>query len=85
MFVGINDAQQLRLVFAELGAISIPISFPIPRGHKVFDENNNLLDESYDERLDKFLNEFECILRHWENKENVGPLINLKHHKKDMW
>jgi NAD(P)H-dependent FMN reductase len=62
MFGGINAAQHLRLVFAELGAISIPSSFPIPRVHKVFDENNNLLDESYNERLDKFLNEFEWYI-----------------------
>jgi NAD(P)H-dependent FMN reductase len=62
MFGGINAAQQLRLVFAELGAISIPSSFPIPRVHKVFDKNNNLLDESYNERLDKFLNEFEWYI-----------------------
>jgi NAD(P)H-dependent FMN reductase len=72
MFVGINDAQQLRLVFAELGAISIPISFPIPRGHKVFDENNNLLDESYDERLDKFLNEFEWHIKALRKQRERG-------------
>jgi NAD(P)H-dependent FMN reductase len=37
MFGGINAAQQLRLVFAELGAPSISSSFPIPRVHKAFD------------------------------------------------
>ena len=30
IFGGINAAEQLRLVFAELGAPSIPSSFPIP-------------------------------------------------------
>ena len=48
MFGGINAAQQLRLIFAELGSPSIPSSFVIPRVHKVFDENGNLIDESYD-------------------------------------
>ena len=48
MFAGINAAQQLRLIFAELGSPSIPSSFAIPRVHKVFDENGNLIDESYD-------------------------------------
>ena len=43
MFAGINAAQQLRLIFAELGSPSIPSSFAIPRVHKVFDENGNFL------------------------------------------
>ena len=31
IFGGVNAVQQLRLVFAELGAPSIPSSFSIPR------------------------------------------------------
>ena len=46
MFGGINAAQQLRLIFAEIGAPTIPSSFAIPQVHKVFDENGNLIDES---------------------------------------
>ena len=37
MFGGVNAAQQLRLIFAELGVSSIPSSFVVPRVHKVFD------------------------------------------------
>src|ERR671911_2391850 len=59
MFGGINAAQQLRLIFAELGSPSIPSSFAIPRVHNVFDENGNLIDEAYDKRVIKFLDEFE--------------------------
>jgi NAD(P)H-dependent FMN reductase len=47
MFGGINAAQQLRMIFAELGSPTIPSSFAIPRVHMVFDENGNLIDESY--------------------------------------
>ena len=48
MFGGVNAAQQLRLIFAELGVSSIPSSFVVPRVHKVFDQNANLLDDTYD-------------------------------------
>ena len=45
---GINAAQQLRLIFAELGAPSISSSFTIPRVHKAFDEDGRLMDEAYE-------------------------------------
>jgi NAD(P)H-dependent FMN reductase len=59
MFGGINAAQQLRLIFAELGAPSISSSFSIPRVHKVFGENGELLQDEYNKRINKFLEEFE--------------------------
>ena len=59
MFGGINAAQQLRVIFAELGAPSISSSFSIPRVHKVFSENGELLQDEYDNRINKFLKEFE--------------------------
>jgi|SRR5687768_4009029 NAD(P)H-dependent FMN reductase len=62
MFGGINAAQQLRLIFAELGAPSIPSSFAIPRVHKAFDDSGNLTDDSYNKRIDRFLKEFEWYL-----------------------
>src|SRR6478736_8869378 len=43
MFGGINAAQQLRLVFAELGAPSISSSFAISRVQNVFAEDGKLL------------------------------------------
>ena len=58
MFGGINAAQQLRLIFAELGAPSIPSSFSIPRVHKVFGTDGKLLDEIYEKRAVRFLDEF---------------------------
>ncbi|MGA7370303.1 MAG: NAD(P)H-dependent oxidoreductase [Nitrososphaeraceae archaeon] len=59
MFGGINAAQQLRLIFAELGAPSISLSFIIARVHKVFSEDGTLLDDAYNRRADEFLEEFE--------------------------
>lgn len=69
---GINAAQQLRLIFAELGAISIPSSFSISKVHNVFDENANLLDESYNKRFDKFIVEFEWYIEALKKQRALG-------------
>jgi NAD(P)H-dependent FMN reductase len=72
MFGGVNAAQQLRLIFAELGAPSIPSSFSIPAVHKVFDENGNLIDEAYIKRIGKFLDEFEWYTNALTNQRALG-------------
>jgi NAD(P)H-dependent FMN reductase len=72
MFGGINATQQLRLTFAELGAPSIPSSFAIPKVHKVFDEEGNLIDKSYDKRITKFLDEFEWYINALTNQRALG-------------
>ena len=72
IFGGINAAQQLRLVFAELGAPSISSSFPIPRVHKVFDEDGRLVDEAYEKRVSKFLVEFEWHIEALKNQRAKG-------------
>ena len=71
MFGGINAAQQLRLIFAELGAPSIFSSFTIPRVHNVF-EDGRLVDEAYDKRVSKFLAEFEWYIEAFKNQRNKG-------------
>ena len=72
MFGGINAAQQLRLIFAELGAPSISSSFTIPRVHKAFDEDGRLMDEAYDKRALKFLEEYEWYIEAFKNQRNKG-------------
>jgi NAD(P)H-dependent FMN reductase len=72
MFGGINAAQQLRLIFAELGAPSISSSFSIPRLHKVFNEDGKLIDEAYDKRVLKFLAEFEWYIEAFKNQRAKG-------------
>src|SRR5688572_841140 len=44
-FGGVNAAQHLRLIFAELGASSISSSFAISRVREVFDEAGKLVQE----------------------------------------
>jgi NAD(P)H-dependent FMN reductase len=72
IFGGINAAQQLRLVFAELGAPSISSSFPIPRVHKAFNEDGILIDVAYDKRVLKFLAEFEWYIEAFKNQRAKG-------------
>jgi NAD(P)H-dependent FMN reductase len=72
IFGGVNAAQQLRLVFAELGAPSIPSSFPIPRLFKVFNEEGTLIDDAYNKRVSKFLDEFEWYIEAFKNQRAKG-------------
>src|SRR5436309_13498277 len=71
-FGGINAAQQLRLVLAELGAPSIPSSFAIPRVQNVFAEDGKLLDEEYDKIAIRFLQEFEWYIEAFKNQRAKG-------------
>ena len=66
-----NASQQLWLIFAELGASSIPSSFVVPGIQKVFDQNANLLDDIYDKRIIKFL-EFEWHIEALKNQRAKG-------------
>ena len=83
MFGGINAAQQLRLIFAELGAPSISSSFSIPRVHKVVSENGELLQDEYDNRITKFLKEFEWYVEALRAQRAAGipnfKLFSLTH------
>jgi NAD(P)H-dependent FMN reductase len=67
-FGGINAAQQMRLIFAELGAPAIPSSFPISRVHEVFDESGKLIDQRYEKRVTRFLDEFEWYIEALKNQ-----------------
>ncbi|MGA8206136.1 MAG: NADPH-dependent FMN reductase [Woeseiaceae bacterium] len=58
-FGGVRGLVNLRGILAELGTPSIPSAFPIPRVQNAFDEDGNALESVYDERIGKFLDEFE--------------------------
>jgi NAD(P)H-dependent FMN reductase len=70
-FGGINAAQQMRLIFAEQGATSIPSSFPISNVHEVFDENGKLIDTRYEKRVIRFLDEFEWYIEALKNQRQT--------------
>jgi NAD(P)H-dependent FMN reductase len=71
-FGGVNAAQHLRLIFAELGAPSISSSFPISRVQDVFDEHGKLMDERYNKRVIQFLAEFEWYIEAFKNQRAKG-------------
>lgn len=71
-FGGINAAQHLRLIFAELGAPSISSSFPISRVQEAFDENGSLVQQEYDKRVAKFLDEFEWYMDAFRAQRTKG-------------
>jgi NAD(P)H-dependent FMN reductase len=58
-FGGVRAAMQLRAMLPEMGTPSIPSIFVMPRVGKSFDENGNPLEEAYNRRVSKFLDEFE--------------------------
>ncbi len=71
-FGGINAAQQLRIIFAELGAPSISSSLPIAQVQNVFDEDGKMIDENYDRRVNRFLDEFEWYIDAFKNQRDKG-------------
>lgn len=71
-FGGVNAAQHLRQIFSELGAPSIPSSFPIPSVHQAFDESGKLIDEAYEKRVKRFLDEFEWYIEALKNQREKG-------------
>ncbi|PIN96731.1 MAG: NADPH-dependent FMN reductase, partial [Nitrosopumilus sp. CG10_big_fil_rev_8_21_14_0_10_33_7] len=59
-------------IFAELGAPSISSSFQIPKIQEVFDKGGNLLDEEYDKRIKRFLDEFDWYVEAFKNQRAKG-------------
>jgi NAD(P)H-dependent FMN reductase len=58
-FGGVRALVNLRAILAELGTPSIPSAFPISQVFKAFDDEGTPLEPAYEERVVKFLDEFE--------------------------
>ena len=74
-FGGVRALVNLRGILAELGTPSIPSAFPVSRVGSSFDEDGRPLDKAYDERVVRFLDEYEwyaCALRHARETEKCG-------------
>jgi len=70
-FGGINAAQHMRLIFAELGAPAIPTSLSISKVHEAFDENGKLINEKFERRATQFLDEFEWYIEAFKNQRTA--------------
>ncbi|MDE1765623.1 MAG: NAD(P)H-dependent oxidoreductase [Thaumarchaeota archaeon] len=71
-FGGINAAQHLRQIFAELGAPSISSSLQISRVQETFDNDGKLLATDYDKKANRFLDEFEWYMEAFSNQRKKG-------------
>ena len=58
-FGGVRALINLRAILAELGTPSIPSAFPVSQIHNAFDDDGVALERAYDDRIVKFLDEFE--------------------------
>ena len=58
-FGGVRAAVHLRALLGEVGLVTIPSIFPMSRIGTSFDDDGNALDEAYDSRIGKFLDELE--------------------------
>jgi len=59
MFGGVRAAMQLRALLAEIGTVSIPTLFPIPKVQDAFSESGEPLNPNYEDYIKNFLNELE--------------------------
>lgn len=62
-FGGVRGLVSLRAILAELGTPSIPSAFPVSGVGRAFDEDGNAIDKTYEERIVKFLDEYEWYAR----------------------
>ena len=58
-FGGVRALINMRAILAELGTPSIPSAFPISGVQDAFDDDGNSLDAGYENRIKRFLDEFE--------------------------
>jgi len=58
-FGGVRALINLRAILAELGTPSIPSAFPVSQVQSAFDDDGNAVDDAYNERVVRFLDEFE--------------------------
>lgn len=62
-FGGVRAAMALRMALAEMGMVTIPALFPVSRVHQALAADGATLDEAYDRRIGRFLDELEWYAR----------------------
>ena len=71
-FGGVVSGNHLRQIMAELGASAIPSQLPISKVHETFDKDGNLLDENYERRFLRFIEEFEWYVDALAKQRKIG-------------
>jgi NAD(P)H-dependent FMN reductase len=80
-FGGVRALVNLRGILAELGTPSIPSAFPVSFIGKAFDDNGNALEKAYDEKVVKFLDEYEwyaSALRNARKRETIDQDVPMQ-------
>jgi NAD(P)H-dependent FMN reductase len=72
-FAGLRGLANLRAILGELGTPSIPTVFPVSQVQKAFDEDGAALDAAYDDRVVRFLDEFEWYSRALRAQREIAP------------
>jgi NAD(P)H-dependent FMN reductase len=62
-FGGVRAAMQLRMTLAELGTVTIPSLFPVPKVQDAFDDEGRARDPAHEKRARRFLDELEWFAR----------------------
>ena len=71
-FGGVRAAMQLRMTLAELGTVTIPSLFPIPKVQDAFDELGKPQDPAIERRIVRFLDELEWFAKALQAARAVG-------------
>ncbi len=74
-FGGVRALINLRAILAELGTPSIPSAFPVSHVGNAFDDDGIPLDEAYNKKIIKFLDEYEWYanaLKRARSQENIN-------------
>ncbi len=72
-FAGLRGLANLRAILGELGTPSIPTVFPVSQVQKAFDADGAALDAAYDDRVVRFLDEFEWYSRALRAQREIAP------------
>lgn len=71
-FGGVRAAVHLRAICGELGMPSISSMFPIPSVQNAFGEDGTAIDEAYNRRAKRFLEEFEWYVSALKAQRDLG-------------
>jgi NAD(P)H-dependent FMN reductase len=71
-FGGVRAAMHLRAYLCEIGTPSISSLFPIPQVQNAFNEEGDALDEEYEKRAVRFLDEFEWFANAMKEARKAG-------------
>jgi len=74
-FGGVRALINMRGIMAELGSPAIPSAFPVSAVFKSFDDDGNAVDKAYDERVGKFLDEYEWYARALKRERHDGACV----------